>query len=96
MALMDYFLMQWSFYLKALSLHVVLLLLMLPVLLLLILMLLLVLLLLLLILVVLVLAIPRGVVPALQHWFGRRARIRTQRSAHVRARRRVAAPGRSP
>lgn len=50
------------------------------------------------ILVVVVLAIPRGVVPALQSWFGRRARIRTQRAVHVRARRRVAvsSEGRTP
>lgn len=50
------------------------------------------------ILVVVVLAIPRGVVPALQGWFGKRTRIRTQRAVHVRARRRVAAPtpGRTP
>jgi len=41
------------------------------------------------ILVVVVLAIPRGVVPALQGWWRGRARIRTQRARHARSRRRA-------
>jgi len=40
------------------------------------------------ILVVVVLAVPRGVVPAVQGWWRGRARIRTQRARHARSRRR--------
>ena len=42
-----------------------------------------------LILVVVVLAIPRGVVPAVQGWWRGRARIRAQRKVHARPRRRL-------
>jgi branched-chain amino acid transport system permease protein len=42
-----------------------------------------------LILVIVVLAIPRGVVPALQSVWRRRARIRAQRAGHARPRRRL-------
>jgi branched-chain amino acid transport system permease protein len=45
-----------------------------------------------LILVIVVLAIPRGVVPALQGVWRRRARIRAQRAGHARPRRRLQAP----
>jgi branched-chain amino acid transport system permease protein len=41
------------------------------------------------ILVVVVLAIPRGVVPALQAWWRARTRIRAQRRVHARPRRRL-------
>lgn len=41
------------------------------------------------ILVVVVLAIPRGVVPAVQGWWRGRARIRAQRKVHARPRRRL-------
>jgi branched-chain amino acid transport system permease protein len=41
------------------------------------------------ILVIVVLAIPRGVVPALQSWWRGRARVRTQRARHARPRRRL-------
>ena len=41
------------------------------------------------ILVVVVLAIPRGVVPAVQGWWRGRARIRQQRKVHARPRRRL-------
>jgi branched-chain amino acid transport system permease protein len=41
------------------------------------------------ILVVVVLAIPRGVVPAVQGWWRGRQRIRTQRRVHARGRRRL-------
>jgi branched-chain amino acid transport system permease protein len=43
------------------------------------------------ILVVVVLAIPRGVVPAVQGWWRGRARIRAQRKVHARPRRRLQA-----
>jgi branched-chain amino acid transport system permease protein len=42
-----------------------------------------------LILVIVVLAIPRGVVPALQGWWRGRARIRAQRAGHGRVRQRA-------
>ena len=41
------------------------------------------------ILVIVVLAIPRGVVPALQSWWRGRMRIRAQRAGHARGRRRL-------
>jgi branched-chain amino acid transport system permease protein len=41
------------------------------------------------ILVVVVLAVPRGVVPAVQGWWRGRARIRAQRKVHARPRRRL-------
>jgi len=41
------------------------------------------------ILVVVVLAVPRGVVPAVQGWWRARARIRAQRKVHARPRRRL-------
>jgi len=41
------------------------------------------------ILVVVVLAIPRGVVPAVQGWWRGRARVRAQRKVHARPRRRL-------
>ena len=41
------------------------------------------------ILVVVVLAVPRGVVPAVQGWWRTRARIRAQRKVHARPRRRL-------
>ena len=43
-----------------------------------------------LILVIVVLAIPRGVVPAVQGWWRGRIRIRAQRAGHARPRRRLA------
>lgn len=44
------------------------------------------------ILVVVVLAIPRGVVPAVQGWWRGRARVRAQRKGHARSRRRLQGP----